>query len=494
MSIFVGRKTPATRLRTWQHQAPRYAAHLNQVQADAAQDYFESLRVHTDDAHRTVQLLSGSHVSGSLDANDTFEVEGGAALVVSQDQQFGHVAIFLYPYERQASAASTRILWALFDSPEDVTNEWLDRAVSDFARVCRASSVVDETTDHSDRRRFFWLRCRSLWLRLVGRFPWWFPLVRSRPSLSRKAWLWIGGIVIGLGVILNVPSELATLFGVTVPQLWTAYRHAGKAASAPLGASAVARPPSDMPVITGWYTFCPQDRTGASPRLLDLLYDIRQNAGKVAFFDVQVDVDCVMGTPFDPDAAFSRRAGEHSLTYSFGPGHAEQGEIDGGRPPIKPGQLVAENGTFVTILDDRDGRNALTRLGINAEGADDQLYGPYLIKADGEDAALTLKLSAPTLDSTMQDAATAIAAQRRAAHENDPSPNGVPQRIKLSAADLQRLQALATSPTASTASGVRPPTALPPLDAGSLGRLPKLPPVPPVPRPASRTAVQAGSH
>jgi hypothetical protein len=252
-----------------------------------------------------------------------------------------------------------------------------------------------------------------------------------------------------------------------------------------------------MPVITGWYTFCPQDRTGASPRLLDLLYDIRQNAGKVAFFDVQVDVDCVMGTPFDPGAAFSRKAAERSLTYSFGPGKAGQDDIDGGRPPVKPGQLVAENGTFVSVVDDRDGRNALTRLGINAEGADDELYGPYLIKADGEDAALTLSLSAPTLDSTMQDAATAIASQRRAAHENDPPPNGAPQPIKLSAADLKRFHDLAAMPEASAASGGRPPTALPPpppLDAGSLDRLPPPPPVPAMPRPAALPDARADSH
>jgi len=500
MSIFVGRKTPAIRLRTWQHHAPRYAAHLNQVQADAAQDYFESLRVEADDAHRTVQLLSGCHISDSLDANDTFEVEGDAALVVSQDRKFGHVAIFLYPYERQARAGSTRILWALFDSPEDVTDAWLDRAVSDFARVCRASSVVDDTTVHADRRRFFWLRCRSRWLGLVGRFPWWFPLVRNRPSLPRKAWLGLVLFVFGLEAVLNLPSEIVTVVSgwhAFVDQLheWrddilVASGHRPAATPMPVPAQT----PQVMPVITGWYTFCPQDGSGASPRLLDLLYDIGLHAGKVAFLDVQVRVDCVMGTAFAPSAPFARTAGEGSLTYRFSHDSARRRTVDGGRESAKLDRFLPENGSSISVLDDRDGRNALTRVGINSEGVDDELYGPYLIKARGEDASLSLELTAPTLDSTMQEAATAIASQRRAAHENDPPPNGVPQPIKLSAADLQRLQALATSPAASTASGVRPPTALPPLDDRSLARLPPLPTPLPAPHPASLPVVQAGSQ
>ncbi|ASL48912.1 hypothetical protein bAD24_p01055 (plasmid) [Burkholderia sp. AD24] len=491
MSIFVGRKTARIRLSSWQYHAPRFEARFDSERVEAQQDYFESLRVYADGQHRTVQLLPGNHPSRWLESEKRFEVEGGAALVVSQNSDSGHVAIFIYPYERQASAASPLILWALFDSPEDVTNEWLDRALSDFARVCRASSVVDDTTVHADRRRFFWLRCRSRWLRLVGRFPWWYPLVRDRPSLSRKAWLWIVGTVFGLGVFLTVPSEIATLWGFTVPGLLKDFRHVDTAASAPIGTSATAQASADMPVITGWYTFCPQDNSGASPRLLDLLYDIGQNAGKVAFFDIQVGVDCVMGTASDPSdlsAPFARTAGEHSLTYRFSPDSASRNTIDGGRDSAKLDRFLPANGSLVSVLDDRDGRNALTRLDINSEGVDDALYGPYLIKARGEDASLSLELSAPTLDTAMQAAAATIAAQRRVAHEKEPPPRGLPPPISFSAADLRRFHDLAAS------SAVPPPTALPPLDARSLSRLPPLPTPLAMLRPASLPGVAAGAH
>ncbi|KDB07846.1 hypothetical protein LIG30_3048 [Burkholderia sp. lig30] len=251
-----------------------------------------------------------------------------------------------------------------------------------------------------------------------------------------------------------------------------------------------------MPVITGWYTFCPQDDSGASPRLLDLLYDIGQHAGKVAFFDVQVQVDCVMGTTSDPSAPIARTAEEHSLIYRFGPESASRTTVDGGRDSANLNRFLPENGASVSVLDDRDGRNALTRLAINSEGVDDELYGPYLIKARGEDASLSLELSAPTLDTAMQAAASAIAQQRRAAHEKDPPPRGLPQPISLSAADLRRFHDLAVSSAAPTASTVPPPNALPPLNARSLSELPPLPPPPPppIPRPAPRPSAAAGTQ
>lgn len=442
--------------------------HLQQKFAAAAvrgivAAFRENLYVQPDLDRRSLTLAAGNHPVGNSLKGSGLAVEGGAALTVSQAVD-GSVAVFLYPFKSELMRRKEdNILWALFKGPDDVTKRTIDRAIADAARYWRVSSALDGGS-RPDRLRVDYLVLRA----------------QLREAIARRSW--IGKLVkigVSLVAVISFLSAIATLAGTSVPQLWSRMHPSADAG---------------MPVTAGWYTFCPQDGTGASPKLLDLLYDIRQNAGKVAFFDVQVDVACVMGTAFDPAAAVSRKAEERSLTYSFGPGQAGQNDTDGERPPMRPGQLVAENGAFVTVLDDRDVRNALTRLGINAEGVDDELYGPYLIKADGEDAALTLTLSAPTLDSTMQDAATAIAAQRRAAHENDPPPNGVPQPIKLSAADLQRLQALAISPAASTASGVRPPTALPPLDDGSLGRLPPLPTPLPAPHPASLPGVQAGSQ
>lgn len=40
---------------------------------------------------------------------------------------------------------------------------------------------------------------------------------------------------------------------------------------------------------------------------------------------------------------------------------------------MKLGEVVAPNDTFVTVLDDRDGLNALTQLGINSDGVDEAL-------------------------------------------------------------------------------------------------------------------------
>ena len=65
----------------------------------------------------------------------------------------------------------------------------------------------------------------------------------------------------------------------------------------------------------------------------------------------------------------------------------------------------------MTINDDKEHRNALTHLEPNAEGEDDVIYGPYLIKSSGQDAFLRLDLTAP-LDSQIVLDALTIDAQR----------------------------------------------------------------------------------
>ena len=280
---------------------------------------------------------------------------------------------------------------------------------------------------------------------------------------------------------------LFALFGtiITVTTGWPLFIEQLYAWGGKTSPSSSQAPVATMPVITGWYTFCQPDDSGASSNMLNLLYDIEQYAGKVVFFDVQVRVDCVMGGAYDPTAPLSRMVEDHSLTYSFG--HQATGRarasVDGGRDSARLYRFLPENGSLVHVLGDPDGRNALTNLGINIEGADDELYGPYLIKARQDDAVLTLELSAPTLDSAMQASASAVAQQRRIAHENDPPPIGLPKPIPLNADDLRRYKELSASSATPTVHGVPLPNTLPPGDAMAFDKHP-LPPLPP-PRPAA---------
>jgi hypothetical protein len=413
----------------------------------------ENLYVYHDLQHRSITLYAGSHPVGNSLQGPGLAIEEGAALTVSQAVD-GSVAFVMYPFKSELMHRSEdKFLWGLFKGPDVVSWRAIEKAISDAARYWRVSSVLDGGS------RFDRLCVDYLLLK-----------ARLREVISKRNWLAkmtkISVVLVG---VISFLSAVATLAGTSIPQLWSQL-HPSKNVG--------------MPLVTGWYTFCPQDKTGASPKLLDLFHDIRQNAGKVAFFDVQVDVDCVMERPFDPVAAFSRKAGERSLTYSFNDGNLAQNTIGSSRLAARLDQLVPDNGAFITILDDRDGHNALTRLAINSEGVDDEVYGPYLIKTSSEDAALTLTLSAPTLDSTMQDMATAIALKRRAAHEKDPAPTGVPLAIPLSAAELSKLHDSTASPAAIAATGVPQPIKLPPLDKESLRRLPPIPTIPRMPHSA----------
>ena len=408
----------------------------------------ENLYIWHDPEHRSVTLFAGQHPVGNSLTGTGTAAEGGAALTVSQAVD-GSVTVFLYPFSSELMRRTEdRILWGHFQGPDELRERTIKKAIADAARYWRVSSALDGGS------RFDRLRVDYLLLK-----------AQLHEAVSKRSWLAktvkIGAWLVGA---ISFLSALATLGGTSVPQLWSRLHPSTKVT---------------MPVITGWYTFCPQDKTGASPKLLDLLYDVRQNAGRIVFFDVQVDVACVMETPFEPGATFSRKVEERSLTYSFSLGKRSEEDFASTHPGMKLDELIPDNGTLLTVLDDSDGRNAFTRLAINAEGADDVLYGPYLIKASGEDAFLTLTLSAPTLDSTMQDAATTTASQLRKAHEKDLPPNGIPPAISLSEAELRQLHGMASSPVAISASDVQALIRSAPPDDTKLRQLPPLPAVPP---------------
>lgn len=216
MSIFVGRPTPKHRLSEWARYVPSIEERLKGVAKDG-RDYFEFLYVRRDDQARTVELFAGRHPTGTTDRGQIL-IEGGAALVVSQDSSAGIAVVMIYPYEPQGQRAEP-IHWAWFDGPESIAKgKWLDDAVVDFARCCRASSVVDTTVTTSDRLRMGWLRLRSSWILLRARAPG-MRLISYKPTILQRLWRWIVITFAALATVLAVPSALSTLWGITVPSL-----------------------------------------------------------------------------------------------------------------------------------------------------------------------------------------------------------------------------------------------------------------------------------
>lgn len=451
------------------------------AQAETAAHH-EKLYVSQYGPNRSIQLFFGQHPVGTVPGGKNLAVEHGAALVLSQGPT-GAIAVFLYPYESEVSHRQEKlIVWDVFDDPLEITERVLKRAIADFTCYSRVSSVLDGGTP-ADRRRVNRLLKRDHFQSEAK-----VDVVKIAEEEARerkeKQPTW------GSRLANHWLIVLFMIFGtiVTVVGGWQSFVDQLKKWRVDTVPTAEQMPDVKMPVISGWYTFCPQDESGASPRLLNLLYDIGQNAGKVAFFDVQIQVDCVMGTASDPSAPIARTVEEHLLTYRFGAGSTSRLPLDDGRDNAKLDRFLPENGTSISVRDDRDGHNALTRLGINLEGVDDELYGPYLIKVRGEDASLSLDLSAPILDTAMQAVASTIAQQRRIAHENDPPPKGLPQPISLSAEDLRRLNERA-APTVLVAP---PISTLPSLDAKSISKL--QPPPLPVPRSAPKTTDATGKQ
>ncbi|MFC0130582.1 hypothetical protein [Ralstonia solanacearum] len=461
MSIFVGRQTLQTRLRAWAQHAPVIEKYMHAHAAEAQHDYFESLRVHRDDKRRTVQLSAGNHPIATNE-DGSLRTEGGAALVLSQDTKFGHVATFIYPYESPGSTAKP-ILWGCFDSPADVTSgKWLDLATNDFARCSRASSLVDQTVHYSDRLRMQWLKIRSRVLRLRGWLPGCTKLIRAKPSWTKRIVAAIVLVLTTLTALLNLPSMLSTLSGYSVPALWAMWHTKPAAPSgakpstpqapSPAASSVVsgslkitptqagpaiapATTSAAMPVISGRYTFCPTIAGAGSSKLLNLLYDVRANAGKVAFFDVQVGIDCVLGRQPDYEASFNRLEEEGGVSYFLRVPLVTVGDlvsarkwIDGDRDPSVLRAMHSDNGSLIAMHGENDNRNPLSRFQPHVEGSSDVLFGPYAIKESSDDAAITLDLNAPYLDTAALQQATAIADRLRGAKalpgSSSPSPAG----------------------------------------------------------------------
>ncbi|WP_197035017.1 hypothetical protein [Herbaspirillum sp. RV1423] len=452
MSIFVGRKTLQTRLRTWAQYAPVIEEHMHAAAEEARHDYFEYLYVHRDDGRRTVQLSAGNHPV-STNQDGSLQVEGGAALVLSQDNLFGHVAAFIYLYETDGKAKKP-ILWGVFDSPEDAAiGKWLNQAVLDFARCCRASSTVDLTAYRSDRIRMRWLQFRSRSLQVRGRLRFCTKLIRATRPWWQRIWVKMLAVIALLTFVTSLPSNLSTLSGYSLPSLWEKWHgslvangtslpqqpvspHVASAAQeTPSGTKPQTKEPSlapesnPMPIISGWYTFCPSDTSQANKKLLNFLYDVRAYAGKVVFFDVQVNIDCVLGKRPTYDEVFNRLEESSALgevRYLFNVPLVKKGDlvtprrwIDGERSPVIFYDMYSDNGSEIVMHNRNDSRNPLSHFQPHVEGSNDILFGPYSVKSSSDDAIITFDLDAVFLDSASLLQATTVANRLR---EGNPSP------------------------------------------------------------------------
>lgn len=448
----------------------KVAAQLKQVANQAEQDgHPEKLYVSQDKPHRSIQLAFGQHPVGTTPGGTGPALEHGAALVLSQGAN-GEVAILLYPYKSELSRREEElIVWGVYDNPVDITERVLKRAISDFVCYGRVSSALDGGTT-ADQRRIAKLLKRDQFKSKAGIDAAKQAEAKSLEKKNAQSWgarfsTWTPFVAIGaVGILVTIVGgwhpfldQLHEWFDDAIPALKKA-------------------PDETMPVISGSYTLCPEDNPDQNPNFADLLYDIGQHKGKVVFLDVNVGIACAMGAKQDWSVPFGRDADERSLTYHFNPG-ASRATLDGDRERAQLARLLPDNGTLLRILDDNGGRNAITALGINVEGVDDTLYGPYLIKARGEDASLTLELSAPVLDTPMQARAATIDRQRHLLHESEPPPKNLPKAIPVTAEQLRQLHEHPTSAGEQVFPKMLPPIPQP-LSPVSRETNPPLPPLP----------------
>lgn len=158
-----------------------------------------------------------------------------------------------------------------------------------------------------------------------------------------------------------------------------------------------------VPIVTGEYSLCNGIKLGAEwPRFLR---NVQENAGKIAFFDVRVSVDCLVGKPAT-EFGWRRRAEEGGVTYAFHQSddfvkasiRADTALRRGHGTSISFGDLIPDNGAYISARDDLDGRNAISKVQVDIEGMEDFIYGPFLVKSVGDDGFITYKLTPPVMD------------------------------------------------------------------------------------------------
>ncbi|HGT2342732.1 TPA: hypothetical protein ACMX4R_000267 [Yersinia enterocolitica] len=131
--------------------------------------FFEGLYVSHNDRYRQIQLFAGQHPIEVFDrthdalgciTNREFDIECGAALVLSQSF-LGDVAVILYPYSsKNLSRIQTNIIWAVFSDPRKITDTVLKSATKDFFCYMRVSSTIFSES-RIERLRIKYLEFRS---------------------------------------------------------------------------------------------------------------------------------------------------------------------------------------------------------------------------------------------------------------------------------------------------------------------------------------------
>lgn len=403
----------------------RLEAKFQAAARTAQQDgHFEQLYTRRDDEKRSVSLCFGSHPVGASLQGNGLAVEGGAALVFLQGVD-GSVGVILYPYKSELMRRTeTHIIWNVFDGPEDVMGRVIDAAIADFWRYSRVSSCLNGGS-RSDQARIRKLVKKSRAFNLPE---------GGQPEATTRSWLH-KALTSRPALLIGFLSGVATLSGFTVPQLWNQWHQSGKVAEMPSPVAPVPASSGDHPtttekasppprpamsVIEGHYTLCPTEAMSTgSTRWLNFLYDVDANAGKTVFVDVSVDVGCLVGQS-DPERSLGREAKNGQVEYAFRHlplfDKSEQryiaGLLDGPRDIKRLPDIIPDNGVYISVRQDQDGRNAHSRLQVNSEGLDDIIYGPFLIKKGGEDGFVTFELSPPILDSVSEDAVSRIVHQR----------------------------------------------------------------------------------
>lgn len=385
------------------------------IQAAQQNGHFENLYSFRDDERRSVQLSFGSHPVGASLQGDATAVEGGAALVFSQGID-GSVCGFLYPYKSERmQRKETRITWNVFHGPENVTNKAIDAAISDLWRYSRVSSCLDGGS-RRDQARIRKLVKKSLALDSPDEG------LREAKAVNWMQRLLTSTVVLLIGFL----GTIATLSGKTVPQLWIEWYPSGKPVetstrdnlAVAVKVDPLARPA--MSVIEGHYTLCPNEATSTgSTRWLNFLYDVDANVGKTVFLDVSVNVECLVDKP-DSERSLDRRVDKGQVEYAFRNlplfDKSQQqyiaGLLDGPRDIKRLPDIIPDNGAYISVHSDKDGRNAYSRLQVNVEGLADIIYGPFMIKKGGEDGFVTFDLTPPILDSVNEATVSRITNER----------------------------------------------------------------------------------
>jgi hypothetical protein len=222
-------------------------------------------------------------------------------------------------------------------------------------------------------------------------------------------------------LIFMVIAAVMSVIGISLSDFWS--KPHTDLIPQPIHHTDVSKPTAtaSMPVISGDYTLCSHDESHPySPKWLNFLYDVYTNAGKSVFFDVRVDVECLVGKT-DSWQSLGRQVGSGQVQYSFQnlglfttPEQLQTNrQVDFPRDINRLRDMLPDNGSFISIRQDFDGRNAYSRLHLEAEGMEDHIYGPFLIKIRGEDGFIQFELYPSHLDSAAEAVVAQIAARNR---------------------------------------------------------------------------------